>query len=419
MLKRLSDAVADGDDILAVVLGSAMNNDGDDKVSFAAPSVSGQVAVMEEALAVADIERASVQYLEAHATGTPIGDPIEAESIRRVYGAGRAGPGSCWWARSRQISVTSTRHRAWPGSSRRCWPFANGVIAPHPSFERRNPAIADDGTLVIPSQLQSWPATDGRRRAAVSAFGVGGTNAHVILEEAPPRRPGDAASAQVGTLALSARSAAALDSMTDRLTSALHDNDLELANVVRTLQRGRAAFAYRRVVTGTALDDAVGRLARRGPGVRSAHAGDRVGIGFLFPGQGGGLDLGAVASLYRHDDVYRQVIHRSAGAIRSEAGIDLPSLAAAGSGNIDIGTAAMQPLLFTTAYATAAALQERGLRPTRLIGHSIGEYAAACVAGVWTFDDALQLVLARGRLISQMAAGAMLAVGLDEEALHH
>ena len=203
--------------------------------------------------------------------------------------------------------------------------------------------------------------------------------------------------------------------MTDRLTSALHDSDVELADVVRTLQRGRVAFAHRRVVTGSALDDAVGRLARRGPGVRSAHADDRVDIGFLFSGQGYGLDLGAVASLYSHDDVYRQIIDHAARSIRSEVGIDLPSIV--GGGSINIGTAAMQPLLFTTAYATAAALQERGLRPTRLIGHSIGEYAAACVAGVWTFDDTLQLVMARGRLMGQMAAGAMLAVGLDEEAL--
>ena len=416
VLKRLSDAVADGDGILAVVLGSAMNNDGDDKVSFAAPSVSGQVAVMEEALAVADIEPASVQYLEAHATGTPIGDPIEAESIRRVYGAGRAGPEGLLVGATKANLGHLDSASGVAGLIATVLALRDGVISPHPSFERRNPAIADDGVLIIPSRLQSWPSTDGPRRAAVSAFGVGGTNAHVVLEEAPPRRVGDAGSARIGTLALSARSAAALDSMTDRLTSALHDSGVELADVVRTLQRGRMAFAHRRVVTGSALDDAVGRLARRGPGVRSAHADDRVDIGFLFSGQGSGLDLGAVASLYSHDDVYRQIIDRSARPIRSEVGIDLPSIVG-GGGNIEVETAAMQPFLFTTAYATAAALQERGLRPTRLIGHSIGEYAAACVAGVWTFDDTLQLVMARGRLMGQMAAGAMLAVGLDEEAL--
>jgi amino acid adenylation domain-containing protein len=426
VLKRYDEAVAARDTIRAVILGSAINNDGGTKVGFTAPSVSGQSRVIAEALAAAEVEPASLGYIEAHGTGTPLGDPIEVAALVEAF---RGSPGH---ARCALGSVkTNIGHldeaAGVAGLIKVVLSLQHGAIPPSLHFERPNPEIDfAHSPFYVPTRLIPWES-DGARRAGVSSFGIGGTNAHAVLQQAPSRTD-SAPPGRWEVLLLSARTNTALDSSTTRLAAHLRDNpDVVLADVAHTLRVGRKDFPYRRMLLCRDRDDAltgleVGASSRLVTAHRAARGTQAAGrsVVFLFPGQGSQhLDMGL--GLYRTELVFREALDGCADHLRAVSGLDLravlypPATAdrAAAQSRLD-RTELAQPALFAVEYALARLLFSRGIRPRAMVGHSLGEYVAACLAGVFSWQDGLSLVALRGQLMQRMASGGMLAVDLSE-----
>lgn len=410
VLRRLADARQHGDIIDAVIRGSAVNNDGALKVGYTAPSADGQAEVIAEALGVAGVAPETVGYVETHGTGTALGDPIEIAGLTRAYGEEAATRGSCAIGSVKSnighldaaagaaalIKATlALKHEAIPASLH---------------YDRPNPELAlETSPFHVNAVHRPWPRADEPRRAGVSSFGIGGTNAHVVLEEGPPAVP-----AEPGRpwqlLPLSARTDAALAQAAERLADHLeaHPDD-ELADVAFTLATGRRAFERRRAVVAVDRADAVRRL-RRAAGTPGT-AGRPVKVAFLFPGQGTQY-AGMARDLYDEDPVFRSeldcCLNLFPPAVRA-------ALFPAGEPRADLTeTELAQPALFAVEYALARTLIAAGVEPHALAGHSIGEYVAACLAGVFRLEDAAALVTARGRLMQATPHGAMLAVFLPE-----
>ncbi|WP_155300050.1 type I polyketide synthase [Deinococcus kurensis] len=410
-LRRLDEALRDGDHVHAVIKGSAVNNDGGRKVGYLAPSVDGQVEAAREALSLSGCAPDSIGLIEAHGTGTPIGDPIEVASLAEVYPAGDA----CALG-SVKTNIGHTDVAAGvAGLIKAALAVEHGVIPASLNFRTPNPALELDRTrFYVPARTQAWPGS-GPRRAAVNSLGVGGTNAHVILEQAPPRprRAPDAARPEL--LLLSARTEAALDEASRRLAAHLERpggpelGDPDLGDVAVTLRR-RHPFARRRTVAARSAAEAAARLrARIGRGAAPAPAAAPALV-FLFPGAGvQHPSMGA--GLYRQDGTYRRAIDRCAEVLEG-LGTDLRTLLL-GAEPLHRPSQAF-PALLATQYALACMWQAWGLRPAAVLGHSLGEYAAACVAGVFQLDDALRVVVERGRLFERAEPGAMTSVLLPE-----
>ena len=422
LLKRLEDAVADKDHIYAVIRGCAVNNDGSTKVGFTAPSVEGQAHVVATALATAGIDPNSIGYIETHGTGTPLGDPIEVAALTRAYRARTSARNFCaLGAVKRNVghldvaagvtglinAVNVVRHRQLP---------------PSIYFERPNPSLdLESSPFYVNRQLTDWMA-DGPRRAAVSAFGVGGTNAHLILEEAPGADSGPN-DKPAHLLLLSARSESALEVATQNLARHLKEHMVNLAEVAYTLQTGRRAFAHRRMLVCRDAAEAVQilesgertRLITRTPASEPA-------VAFLFPGQGAQhVDMGS--ELYRREPAFRKVVDRCSEILAPLLGFDLRAALYPGqvhaepSGHRFNDTLVAQPAIFVVEYALAQLWMDWGIRPQAMIGHSIGEFVAATLAGVFELEDALALVAARARLMQDLPGGSMLAVRLSEQDL--
>jgi acyl transferase domain-containing protein len=425
VLKRLADALADGDCIEAVIKGSAVNNDGSLKVGYTAPSVEGQAAVIEEALAAASVEPETISYVEAHGTGTALGDPIEIAALTQAFGAGGGARGSCAIGSLKTNVGHLDAAAGVAGLIKTVLALKHREIPPSLHFERPNPNIDFARTpFYVNTRLTAWESNGAPRRAGVSSFGIGGTNAHVILEEAPSPAP-SGASRKRQLLTLSARTETALDSMTANLASYLKERpESELADVAYTLQSGRRDFTHRRAFVCRDTQDAVSALestdaGRPQSGVREDAA--AATVVFMFPGQGSQYArMGR--ELYEGEPAFRLEVDRCADVLRADAGLDLRG-ALYGEADSDeaaarlMQTSLTQPALFVVEYALAKLLMEWGVRPEAMIGHSVGEYVAACLAGVFSLEDALRLVSARGRLMQQMPAGAMLAVPLSERGL--
>jgi amino acid adenylation domain-containing protein len=436
LLKRLDEAVADGDTILAVIRGSAVNNDGAAKVGFTAPSVSGQVAVISEALAAADLDGAAIDYVEAHGTGTPLGDPIEVEALRQAFAGRPVGAPSCALGSVKTNVGHLDSAAGVAGLIKAVLALEHRAIPPSLHFESPNPEIDfAAGPFHVATALAAWPANARPRRAGVSSFGIGGTNAHVVLEEAPPAGPsGPSRPWQV--LALSARTASALDTATDNLARHLLEQpEQELADIAYTLQIGRKSFVHRRVLVCRDRAAAAAALRDRDPGsVRTqAVAARERPVVFLFPGQGA-QHVGMGRELYEEEPAFRAALDLCAGLLEPHLGLDLrrllyppapptplapPAPSADGAGGASAAaaraleqTAIAQPALFAVEYALAQLWSEWGVRPAAMLGHSVGEYVAACLAGVLTLADALALVAERGRLMQALPEGAMAAVPL-------
>ena len=417
LLRRLADALEDGDSILAVILGAAVNNDGSAKVGYTAPSVDGQAEVIAMAHAVAGVSAETISYVEAHGTGTALGDPIEIAALTQAFRAGTDARGYCGvgslktnighlntaaGVASLIKVVLALRHEALPASLH---------------FESPNPAIDfASSPFVVNATHKAWPRALTPRRAGVSSFGFGGTNAHVVLEEAPAApEPSPSRSHQL--LILSARSPAALDAATANLAAHLEQHPEEpLADVAHTLSIGRRAFAHRRAVV--ARDSVTAAAALRSP--ERAATGEALSsaerkIAFLFPGQGAQHPrMGA--DLYRSEPVYRAVVDECAAILQPLLGRDIrPLLHDEASADTLNGTALAQPALFVVEIALARLWMSFGILPDALLGHSLGEFVAACLAGVFSLADALALVTARGRLMAGTAAGAMLSIDLAEQ----
>jgi amino acid adenylation domain-containing protein/non-ribosomal peptide synthase protein (TIGR01720 family) len=421
VLKRFDAARADGDFIYAVIKGSAVNNDGAGKLGFTAPQIDGQAAVIRAALRDARVDAGSIGYLEAHGTGTHLGDQVELAAI----GAALGQEGEPCLIGSVKANVGHLDTAAGVvGLIKASLALTHRRIPPQPGFRAPLPDSAlDRGRFYVATRPRPWDHA-GPRRAGVSSFGIGGTNAHVVLEEAPPAAARADDERPAALLVLSAMSAPALETMTDRLADHLDAHpDLRLSDVAHSLLVGRRRFAHRRMLVSTDLAEAVQLL--RSPDQRrllDRHTSeDHRPVAFLFPGQGAQAP-GMGRKLYLAEPAFRTVFDRCADQLRTELGLDLRDLlfrtddAAAATARL-ADTAVAQPALFAIEYALARLWISWGIEPAWMAGHSIGEYVAACLAEVLTPDDALSLVAARGRLMAHAPAGAMLAVALGEPAL--
>jgi phthiocerol/phenolphthiocerol synthesis type-I polyketide synthase E len=419
-LKLLPQALADGDRVYAVILGTAVNNDGASKLGFSAPSVQGQAEVVAQALAVAGVDPSTVTYVEAHGTGTPLGDPIEVAALTEVYRRATPAVGCCALGSVKTNIGHLAQAAGVAGLIKAALCVRHGRLVPSLNFERPNPKMdLEHSPFYVSRALSVWePPAGVPRRAGVSSFGIGGTNAHAVLEEAPPVEPsGPSRPWQV--LTVSARKAALLDAATVALANHLRSRpDLPLADAAFTAQLGRTARPLRRaLVCRDAADAATGLVSgkRAITGAEPARARQPV---FLFPGQGAQY-AGMTRELYELEPVYRDVVDRCADLLRPHLGLDVRDVlfAASPDGPEIAPTSEVQPALFVVEYALARLWMSWGVVPRAMIGHSIGEYVAACLAGVFELEDALALVAARGRLMQSLPAGAMLAVQMPAEAL--
>ncbi|HEY8431972.1 MAG TPA: type I polyketide synthase, partial [Sandaracinaceae bacterium] len=425
-LRRLEDALEDGDVIHAVIRGSAVNNDGRGKVNYLAPSVDGQAACMLEALQVAKVDARTIEYVECHGTGTYLGDPIEIEALTQAFRAHTRDRGFC-----RVGSVKSNIGHLDTAAGvasliKAALALRHAEIPPTPGFERPNPTIDfESSPFRVADRLMEWPAPAGHpRRAAVNSLGVGGTNAHVILEEPPARRSGSAASRPHQLVVLSARSAASLDGASARLAAHLSAHpELSLADVAWTLRYGRRAFERRRVLAASSLEEASRRLEENDPRRVFTHvAAENASVAFLLPGGGAQyVRMGAV--LTEREPVFREHLLHGMELARTRYGIDLEPLLFARPDDLDRASAELERMssqltaTFLVSVAMARLLESYGVRPEALLGHSLGENTAACLAGVMSFEDCLGLVVLRGRLFEKTAPGAMLGVSLAPDRL--
>lgn len=420
VLRRLADAVAHGDAIRAVIIGSAVNNDGGQKVGFTAPSVEGQAEVIAEALAMARVEASAIGYVEAHGTGTPLGDPIEVRALTRAFRASTDAIGTCALGSVKSNIGHLDEAAGIAGLIKTVLAVQHGEIPPSLHCTEPNPALdLAASPFHVPARLGAWPRMGGPRRAGVSSFGLGGTNAHVVLQEAPPA-PAEAGTARAWQLLLlSARTPQGLAAQRERLAAHLRAHpSAVLADVAHTLCEGRKDFAHRTAVLCRDAGEALQALDAPAPAVHVAPAAPRPVV-FMFPGQGSPYP-GMGQGLYRAEPVYREWIARCADRLKPVLGLDLrevldprPDQAEAAALRL-ARTEVAQPALFAVELALAHLLAQWDIRPAAMIGHSLGEYVAACLAGIWSWEDALDLVAERGRLMQAQPAGAMLAVELPE-----
>jgi amino acid adenylation domain-containing protein len=422
VLKLLEAALADGDHVHAVIKSAACNNDGALKVSFMAPSVDGQVDVYTRAYDEAGVSPDTLGYVECHGTGTALGDPIEIAALTQAFSRYTDRRGFCAIGSLKTNLGHLDAAAGVCGLIKATLALEHAAIPPSLHFERPNPRI-DFGAspFFVNTELAPWERANGvPRRAAVTSLGMGGTNAHVILEEAP-ERSASGPSRPWQLLLVSGKTEAAADAAVARLAARLSERpETPLADVAYTLHLGRKPFPHRRMLLCRHPGEAAAALAGRDPErlLRGYHRGDRP-VALLFPGQGAQYpDMGR--GLYEAEASFREDVDRCAELLVPH--LDLREVLFPGAGEA-AGTAAAerlrstelaQPALFAVSWATARLWMRWGVRPDALLGHSLGEYVAACVAGVLTLEDALTVVAARGHLMQQMPAGAMLAVPLPE-----
>ncbi|MEO8097296.1 MAG: SDR family NAD(P)-dependent oxidoreductase [Acidobacteriota bacterium] len=418
VLRRLSDAIAAGDRIYAVIKGSAVNNDGARKAGYLAPSVDGQSSVILTALANAGVDPASVDYLEAHGTGTRIGDPIELAAVGQVFG-GRRDPLLLGAVKTNIGHLDTASGIA--GLIKTALALESGQIPPTLNFSQPNPLIdfRQDRFRVV-THLTGWPTSDHPRRAGVTSLGIGGTNAHVVLEEPPGRAVSAPSRRPFSLLTLSAKTATALDAATERLTSHLRRHpELPAYDVAYTLHTGRSSFQYRRAVLRD-TPKAAAETAEERYSIVSGEARKDHSVAFLFPGQGSQY-VGMARQLYDSEPEFRRWIDTCAISALGSLGLDLrtilypaPQEEESARSRI-VETWYAQPILFIVEYALARLWMSWGVQPAALLGHSIGEYAAACLAGVFSLESALRLVCARGVLMRGVERGSMLAIRQPED----
>ncbi|PTL74938.1 type I polyketide synthase [Vitiosangium sp. GDMCC 1.1324] len=423
VLKRLADALEQGDTIHAVIRGSAVNNDGSLKVGFTAPGVDGQANVISEALAVAGLEPDSIQYVEAHGTATPLGDPIEVAALNQVFREQPRGSIALGSVKSNLGHLDAAAGVA--GLIKAALALEHRQLPPSLNFQRPNPRIPfEEGPFAVNTTLREWPAR-GPRRAGVSSFGLGGTNAHVVLEEAPARASRTSTSRPWQLLVLSARNGAALEEATQRLATHLEQHpEEELADVAHTLQVGRRRFEHRRMLVCQDTRDAREALGARDARRLLTEVGsdERRTVAFLFPGQGTQhVDMGR--GLYESEPLFRKHVDACCERFTPLLGVDLRRLLYPDASGREEATRRLEqvPLghsaLFTVEYALARWWMDMGVKPQALLGHSVGMFTAAALAGIFSLEDAVELVALRAKLIQQLPAGSMLSVQLSEAEL--
>ncbi|MGB3442383.1 MAG: SDR family NAD(P)-dependent oxidoreductase [Actinophytocola sp.] len=424
LVKRLSDAIADGDTIRAVVLGNAINNDGGNKVGFTAPSVDGQAEAVAQAVGMAGIDPREITYVEAHGTGTAMGDPIEVSALSMVYGEGTDEREWCGIGSVKANIGHLSQSAGIISVIKAVLAIEHGIIPPSINYERPNPAIEfADTPFYVTSTLTKWDPDGLPRTAGVSSFGIGGTNAHVVLREAPATTRARREASGPQLLALSARSEAALRTALTRLADHLDATTAAgpeyLADVAHTLRIGRQEYAHRAAVVAADLPDAVTALRTTRRHLSGVAGPQTPRVAFLFSGQGSQY-AGMGAELYDTRPVFAAAVDECAELLAPALGCDVRDLILRRDPDAEEKlreTRFTQPALFVVEYALALLWHSMGVRPSAMVGHSIGEYVAATVAGVFTLPDALRVVAARGRLMQSVPPGAMLAVQLDESAV--
>ncbi|MEH2262944.1 beta-ketoacyl synthase N-terminal-like domain-containing protein [Nostoc sp.] len=451
VLKRLADAIADGDNIYAVIKGSAINNDGSGKVGYTAPSVNGQADVVAEALALAGVEPESISYIETHGSGTVLGDPIEISALTNVFRESTDKKGFCAIG-SVKTNIGHLDAAAGVTSLiKTVLALKQKQIPPSLNFEEPNPEIDfANSPFYVNTKLTEWKTTYTPRRAGVSSLGIGGTNVHVILEEASILAE-SSPSRTWQLLVLSAKTDSALKSATVNLTNYLKQHpDLNLADVAYTLQCGRQVFEHRQTVVCQDITDAIAALEDPKRLLASVQETEERSLAFMFPGLGTQY-VNMALELYQSEPTFRQQIDYCCEFLKpllgqdlrdvlyptrnSEnetqqkqntvaAGLDLRKMLGRETEQADVATQKLnqtdltQPAVFVIEYALSQLWMSWGICPTAMIGYSIGEYVAATLAGVLSIEDALNLVAKRAQMIQELPSGAMLAVPLSEEQLH-
>ncbi|MCP5097303.1 MAG: acyltransferase domain-containing protein [Chloroflexi bacterium] len=425
-LKRMADALQDGDTIHAVIKGSAINNDGSAKLGYTAPSVGGQSDVILRAQRVADIEPDTIQYIETHGTATELGDPIEVEALTQAFRINTEKTQFCALGSVKSNMGHLDAAAGVTGLIKTALSLKHGQMPPSLHFSQPNPRIEfANSPFFVNKALRPFERKPGvPLRAGVSSFGIGGTNAHLILEEAPPVTP-PSPSRDYQLLLLSGMTETAVSQQAINLANHLEKHPhIPLADVAHTLQVGRQRFPWRQAVACTDVADAIATLRADDPEdiQRRTDEMKTRPVVFMFSGQGSQyVQMGR--GLYESESVFREQVDRCTELLRPHIGLDLRTILY--PTNTDEATAqeqlrqtaVTQPALFTIEYALAQLWQSWGIHPQAMIGHSIGEFVAACLAGVLSLEDALTLVAARGRLMQALPGGTMLAVPLAETAV--
>jgi acyl transferase domain-containing protein/acyl carrier protein len=425
VLKRLEDALADGDRIEAVIKGTAVNNDGAWKIGYTAPSIEGQANAIRAAQVSAEIEPETISYIEAHGTATPLGDPIEIAALTQAFRASTAKTGFCAIGSLKTNLGHMDAAAGVAGVMKTALALRHKMLPPSLHFRQPNPKIDfDSSPFYVNTQLSEWKAADLPLRAGVSSFGIGGTNAHAILEEAPQIEANDIekSARPWQLLILSAKTETALETMTANLAEHLQKNtDVDFADVAYTLQVGRRTFDRRRILVCRDREEAIAMLKSPASDSLATTVQERTdrGVTFLFPGQGSQyVNMGR--ELYQVEPTFRKELDRCAKLLQPHLGLDLLTVLFPVEGDEEAAQAQLQlqqtyltqPALFAIEYALAKLWMSWGIKPQAAIGHSIGEYVAACLAGVFALEDALALVATRARLMQELPQGAMLSVPL-------
>lgn len=424
VLKRCEDAIRDRDHIYAVIRGSAINNDGSSKIGFTAPGAEGQMEVISRALATAGVPCDSIGYVEAHGTATGLGDPVEVAALAQIFGKGPKKNSCALGAVKSNIGHLDAAAGS-AGLIKTVLMLKNRHLVPTLHFKEPNPKIDFSNTpLYVNTKYGPWTSDSGPLRAGVSSFGIGGTNAHIVLEEAPAQ-PTLESARPLQIVCLSADTRSALDKTTENFCRHIEANPgANLADAAYTLHTGREQFMHRRVLVASDAQDCQTALQELLPDRVFANHAESTGrpVAFMFPG-GGSQYSGMGLELYRDEPVFRQEIDNCAGLLQESLGYDLRKLIYASEKDFELASqrllrpSAGLPAIFSTEYALAKLFLTWGVGPICMIGHSLGEYTAACLAGVFTLEDALRLVLFRGRMFESLASGAMLSVNLPDREL--
>lgn len=422
LVRRLADALRDGDPIHAIIKATAVNNDGASKAGYLAPSVTGQAAAIIEAQALAGVTADQIGYVECHGTGTYLGDPIEVEALTQAFRQSTVARGFCRIG-SVKTNIGHTDTAAGViGLIKAALTVRHGLIPPTLGFEKPNPTINfADSPFIVNDALHEWKQRDGVRLAAVNSLGVGGTNAHAIIQSPPDAAVPASVPAgdKPALLVVSAKSKPALDDASRRLADAIEaDPSLDLTDVSFTLLTGRKQFEHRRIIPVSGRADAIAvcrdPASRRGSTRRAVDG--KVDAAFLFPG-GGAQHVGMARDLYRRNERFRATVDEGLSYLADAAAAEIrkawfgPPMDQAPA----LEKPSVQlPAILIVEIALARLWMEWGVMPSVLIGHSMGENAAACIASVFSFRDAINLVRIRGELFDEIAGGGMLSVGLSE-----
>lgn len=419
IVKRLEDALNDGDKIHALIRGSAINNDGSDKVGYAAPSVNGQAEAILEALAVAEVEADSISYVEAHGTSTPLGDPIELAALTQAYRTSTNRTGFCGVGSVKSNIGHVDKAAGLAGLIKTALALEHELLPPSLNWKAPNPKLQIEKTpFYVVHKPQAWVRTAQPRRAGISSFGVGGTNAHAILEEAPLLEPSSPSRGRQ-LITLSAKTKHALADYAKNLANHLTRYPaINIADVASTLARGRKAFSQRLAFTCQSAQEAVEILQAEKYNLSEDK--NFTNAVFMFAGQGSQY-AGMAKELYQDEQTFKDSVDACALILQPLLNKDIrtilfPQEEQIAQANLLLQeTYITQPCLFTIEYALAKLWIHWGVQPKAMIGHSLGEYVAACIANVLSLEDALRLVASRSELMQGMAPGSMLSVPLSAE----